>query len=227
MPRISKTRQREVRGRILEAGLRVFDEQGFRRASIQAIAGAAGLSVGGLYTYFTSKEELFVAAFDAMWAEEERQLEEAIAATPSTADRIGLAIGYWLDQVVLRDQPGFRESGAGFLLHGWANAAEMPALRAILVRRREHIETLGRLVMREGIARGDLPAWTDVDGMAAGLTSMLDALVILRAERGPALDRDMAERQVAAVVWAVLASANVKEPPLLDVPRPGAQAPAR
>jgi AcrR family transcriptional regulator len=221
MPRISKAREREVRGRILEAGLRVFDEQGFRRASMQAIAAAAGLSIGGLYTYFTSKEELFVAAFDALWAEEERQFEAAIATAPSTADRIALAIGYWLDRVVLRDQPGFRGSGAGFLLHGWANAAEMPGLRAILVRRRDHIETLGRVVVREGIARGELPAWTDVEGLTAGLTSAFDALVFLRAERGPAFDHDLAERQLTAVARAILASAALAEPPELDVPRPG------
>ncbi|HVR50378.1 MAG TPA: TetR/AcrR family transcriptional regulator [Pseudorhodoferax sp.] len=46
---------------ILDAALHVFSDKGFAAARIDDIAAAAGLSKGGIYTHFTSKEEIFAA----------------------------------------------------------------------------------------------------------------------------------------------------------------------
>jgi AcrR family transcriptional regulator len=46
---------------ILVASARIFRERGFERASVNAIAELAGVSVGSLYQYFPSKEALLVA----------------------------------------------------------------------------------------------------------------------------------------------------------------------
>ena len=44
---------------ILEAASRCFAEKGYAACSMDNIAQAAGLSKGGLYAHFKSKEELF------------------------------------------------------------------------------------------------------------------------------------------------------------------------
>jgi AcrR family transcriptional regulator len=49
---------------ILEAALDVFAEQGFEGATSKEIAARAGVTHGLIYFYFTSKEELFQAAFE-------------------------------------------------------------------------------------------------------------------------------------------------------------------
>lgn len=46
---------------ILDAALRVFSDKGFAAARIDDIAEAAGLSKGGVYTHFASKEVIFGA----------------------------------------------------------------------------------------------------------------------------------------------------------------------
>lgn len=46
---------------ILEAALQVFADKGYAAARIDDIAAAAGLSKGGIYTHFKSKEEIFEA----------------------------------------------------------------------------------------------------------------------------------------------------------------------
>lgn len=217
MPKISKAREAEVRARILEAGLRVFEAQGFRRASMQAVAAEAGMSVGGVYTHVASKEALFIAAFDALWEAEERDLERAIAAQATTIDRLRVAADAFIDSVVVRDQPGFAGMGAGFLLHGWTNASEMPELRSTLARRRDHVETLIRVLLLEGMARGDVAAWTDVEALASIVGSALDGLLLQRAERGPDFDRGRAARQVAALAQAILGSAAAPFPPPFDL----------
>jgi AcrR family transcriptional regulator len=57
----SLARRRE---QILETAAKVFAERGYQSADMQQIADAISLGKGTLYRYFTSKEELFLAAVD-------------------------------------------------------------------------------------------------------------------------------------------------------------------
>ena len=57
-----KTRiQREKRAQILEAGLTVFSEAGFRGATLDRIAAEAGLSKPNLLYYYPSKDAIYEA----------------------------------------------------------------------------------------------------------------------------------------------------------------------
>jgi TetR/AcrR family transcriptional regulator, fatty acid metabolism regulator protein len=47
---------------ILDAARTVFSRQGYDRASVEDVAGEAGVAKGTLYLYFKSKEELYLAA---------------------------------------------------------------------------------------------------------------------------------------------------------------------
>jgi AcrR family transcriptional regulator len=48
-------------GAILEAAARILEEQGYRAASTNAIARRAGVSIGSLYQYFASREDVYRA----------------------------------------------------------------------------------------------------------------------------------------------------------------------
>ena len=59
-----KTRiQRKNREAILEAALDVFSSEGFRGATLDQIAGAAGLSKPNVLYYFPSKEAIYQEVF--------------------------------------------------------------------------------------------------------------------------------------------------------------------
>ncbi len=58
------------RRQILEAASRVFARAGFKDASMDDIVTEAGLSKGGLYWYFNSKEELITALLDNFFDQE-------------------------------------------------------------------------------------------------------------------------------------------------------------
>ncbi len=51
---------------LLAAAEQVFAQRGYGRASIRDIAAAAGFSVGGVYQFFTSKDELFLAVTESL-----------------------------------------------------------------------------------------------------------------------------------------------------------------
>lgn len=58
MPQIQKA---HVRGAILRAAAEELAESGYEGATLAAVAARAGTSIGNLYKYFTSKEELIAA----------------------------------------------------------------------------------------------------------------------------------------------------------------------
>ena len=50
----------EMRSRIQNVALDLFDRDGFENVSVEQIAQAAGCSVGNIYHYFKSKDELII-----------------------------------------------------------------------------------------------------------------------------------------------------------------------
>lgn len=53
-----KQQAQQMRSRIRQAALDLFDKEGFENVSVEQIAQAAGCSVGNIYHYFKSKDEL-------------------------------------------------------------------------------------------------------------------------------------------------------------------------
>lgn len=80
---------------ILDAACDVFREMGFERASMAAISARLGGSKTTLYSYFDSKEELFIAAMlDAMEEQGQQALDLLDASDPDIAgvlERFGRA----------------------------------------------------------------------------------------------------------------------------------------
>lgn len=75
----------EMRQRIQTVALDLFDREGFENVSVEAIAQAAGCSVGNIYHYFKSKDELAIQVtdhVDAAYGEIEKEYD-ADAARPA------------------------------------------------------------------------------------------------------------------------------------------------
>jgi AcrR family transcriptional regulator len=60
MPRLPKSAVSRNRDRIQSAALRLFTRKGFHGTTVREIATKAGVSMGNLYTYYDTKEEIFV-----------------------------------------------------------------------------------------------------------------------------------------------------------------------
>jgi TetR/AcrR family transcriptional regulator, transcriptional repressor for nem operon len=58
----SPDHKKSTRQRILKTAARLFNQKGFSEASIEGIMSAAGLTHGGFYRHFNSKDELYAEA---------------------------------------------------------------------------------------------------------------------------------------------------------------------
>ena len=81
--------------KILSAALEVFFKYGFKRVNMQDIAGSAGISRPALYTYFKSKEEVFIAAIVQYTHEIVEEINNGLEAQKTAADKILFAFEVW------------------------------------------------------------------------------------------------------------------------------------
>jgi AcrR family transcriptional regulator len=215
MPRVTAAHEQAVRRRIVDAALRVFAEKGYHGATMQDVVRESGLSVGAIYTYFRGKDELFVATCEASQALGLAALADRVAHGRTTVEKLAIAVGFYLDAV---DGVDGAPGQASFLVAEWAQAEHDPEVRDMLLRRREQLGVVGGVLLREGVARGELPAWLDVDGVAQGYIALLDGLLLQRVEAGPAWRREDAERRAFAVLEAIVAAAAVPSAPSVERP---------
>ena len=85
-------RSARMREEILWAAAEVFARRGYRAATMQGIAKAAGYTAASLYTYFRSKEEIFRALLDMLRAEMLATFDEPIPSGLTFAQRLELLL---------------------------------------------------------------------------------------------------------------------------------------
>ena len=79
-----RARGEQTRQLIVDTALQLFQDVGYERTTMRAIAAAAGVSVGNAYYYFESKDHLVQAFYDRS------QVEHEAAARPVLAELLGL-----------------------------------------------------------------------------------------------------------------------------------------
>jgi AcrR family transcriptional regulator len=199
---VSAEQEREVRDRILRAAADVFADKGFHRATIADVVDRSGLSVGAIYTHFTGKDALFLASCDLLSGQGLEQLSIRLAPLTTTAARLTAAAAYYVETIDVS------EAGPGQvgLVRAWAEAIDDPGVREMLVRRRERLVGTAELLLREGVARGELADWLDVDGLARGFMALLDGLLLQRIEDGDAWRPETSVRRARALLDLLLAA---------------------
>ncbi len=185
--RVSREQAAENRRRIVEAAARLFRERGFERVGIAEIMQAAGLTHGGFYGHFRSKEAL---AREACRTAIDRATESwrTRAAGRPEAPLAALAAAYLTTR--------HRDATGPGCIHA-ALAADVARLDDPELR---HAFTAGLAglagVLAEAGTEADDPARQA--GALARLSTMIGALVLARTVDDPALsDRILAAARAA------------------------------
>jgi AcrR family transcriptional regulator len=148
-----------TRERLLAAARELIEEDGYRAASVAAIAARVGMASGTLYRHFGSKAELFLEVFRDVCAGEERAMVAAAdAAGGGAVARLEAVLGTFARRALQNRRLA------------WALLAEPvdPLLDAErLAYRRRYAELIAR-ELRAGVDAGELPG-QDVGFTAAAL----------------------------------------------------------
>ena len=176
--KVSRQQAAEHRGRILHAAKRLFKEHGPERVGVAQVTAAAGLTHGGFYGHFASKDDLFAEAC-------EQALEGAVELVmrPGPDGRPDLAA--YVDRYLSMEHLQRRGEGCTLAALGSEVPRQGPAVRAAFGR------GIARLIdVVASLMRGD----TDEQRRRAAIASsaaMVGALVMARAVDDPALAEEI------------------------------------
>jgi len=173
MMRVSREQVTKNRHTILEAAGRLFRERGFEAVTVAEIMNAAGLTHGGFYGYFDSKDTLIADA-----------LAEALTSSPGPSDDLAAYAASYLSQTHRDNRADGCVTAAlaaeTVRLTGTARSAMTTSLR-------RQIERLSRIAPGENAAQKRQAA---IGSWAA----MVGAMILARVSDDPTLSGEVLDQ---------------------------------
>ncbi len=172
--RYSAEHKQNTRSTLLKAAAAAIRVDGPDRVGVADVMAKAGLTHGGFYAHFPSKDALVAAAIGAMFEEREALILDATAGR-GPVEALGLYVRYYLS----RAHRDARHSGCPIA----ALASDLPRLEtAARERYAEGVRRVRALIAAPFAALGHADAEARADSM---LAELVGALAMARAETDP------------------------------------------
>jgi TetR/AcrR family transcriptional repressor of nem operon len=181
MPRVSRAQTQHNDAAIRRAAAALLRRQGLK-VSVADVMAAAGLTPGGFYGHFASKDELLASGCAAAFEESAQRWEKRVAAAPDApAARAALTDAY-----LAADGPVLSGCPIASLATDVAReSAELPVRRAFAAGLEK---LLGILAGQQGAAGGAAR-----EAALLQLSAMVGAVTLARATRGAPLSGELLE----------------------------------
>jgi len=192
----------EKKNQIIKAAMPVFAKNGIAKSKMIDIAKNAGIGKGTIYEYFRSKEEIFGAAFEAMFAEMGVILTKGLKSITDPRRKLELIVEITLDYH--KEDVG---KFAGIMMDFWAegirtkNEHIVDTINLKLIY--EQYRAMISEIVREGIEKG---VFKNVDPMAfAAITiAALDGLFLQIIMDPEVIDIDNVKKMFTEILFAGL-----------------------
>jgi TetR/AcrR family transcriptional regulator, transcriptional repressor for nem operon len=193
--RVSRVQAEENRQTVIDVASRLFREHGFDGIGLKDLMKGAGLTQGGFYKQFASKDDLAAQASRRALESASRRWSDAAAANPE--DPLAAVVAFYLSM----GHRGERMDGCPVVALGADAARQSADVKASFEAGiREYLELLGRWVDE---ADGEEPSRKAM----AILSTMVGALVLARAVN----DEQLSKQFLEAAAEGVLTGASVDD----------------
>ncbi|MET0419467.1 MAG: TetR/AcrR family transcriptional regulator [Actinoplanes sp.] len=173
MPRVSEEHLTARREQILTAARACFLRKGLHNTSMQDLIQEAGLSVGAVYRYFKSKNEIISAIASAVAGGIQQHIDAVADRRLPLADSLDAV----LDGIEVQLGP---DGVLPIALQVWSEATLDPAIAEIVRERYSGLRRSVRRLVQQAVESGELPAETDVDAVAPVVFSMVPGYALQR-----------------------------------------------
>jgi AcrR family transcriptional regulator len=199
VPKSDPAHADEMRQRILEGAHRAIHAKGYRGATMPAIAAESGVSVGLLYRYFSSKEELCLAMCEAVTDSQLNELAVQFSQIADPEERLMNGVELFVESL-------WAEGWGALVVAGWAEADVNPALAELARRRCDQLRAFAAMFIREAIARGEADPELDVDRLSSATAMLLDGVIAHQAEMGDRFEPRAAAEAMTQLLRPALVS---------------------
>lgn len=166
--------EHESKAHILATALAVFAEKGFARASMNDIVRASGLSKGGVYWHFKSKDELIAAIFDHFFVEQLALLDVMLAGGGTAVTKL-TQLATLTGQSVAAMASQFPSP-----LEFYALASREEGLQSTLQTHFQNYQTKIAALVDQGIAQGEFRS-VDSQATAKTIIALFEGVLLIWA----------------------------------------------
>ncbi len=163
---------RQTKETILAAATTLFAQKGFHQTSMNDIVAMSGVSKGGVYWYFKSKDEIVTAILEAFFDREEGELAALLDQDSPAQERI-LSFLYQMTGAMLAMKEALTLG-----LECYAMAARQENIRTFIQTYFQRYQALVQTLLQQGITRKEFPA-VDVATTALGLSALAEGMILL------------------------------------------------
>ncbi len=174
MPKVSAAYEQHRRDQILAAAMTCFARQGYHSTSMDDVVKESGLSVGAIYSYFSSKEELFLALADARAEQSLAYMNDLFRSPRPMADKCREAVDYFF-QHLSEDFTPLARMGVEFL----SEAAKSDRLKEHQMRRFESVRQFYCWLLRDLQQHGQIRQDADVEATAELMMALNEGILLM------------------------------------------------
>ncbi len=190
-------RRANTRERLLAAARTMFARNGFHGASVEEIASAAGFSTGALYSNFDGKEDLFLVLMEREIDEHAREIEDAVQAQASVAERAAGGARRWMTMIE-------REPELLLLfMEFWAYGVRDPQVRPKVAARFAQMRHVLTRLVADGAREFDLELALPAEQLAVAIDALADGIARQKLADPDAVPDELMGRVLALLFAAV------------------------
>lgn len=155
----------ETRALLLNVSQNLFSRKGYEEVSVEEICRQAGVSKGGFYHHFSSKEELFLELLDRWISKLDEELLNIESQAKTVEEAISLMTdfaGYVMEQA---------EGSYGILFEFWNKARNDEKIWKGAVSYFDRYRKFFRGILEKGIQKGEFPPF-DLDLFSQMMVSL-------------------------------------------------------
>lgn len=186
MPKINEEARNERKALIIKHAFNVFSEKGYSNTTVDDIVKASGVSKGGIYTYFKSKEEIFLAI-----AEERLNLRKNLindfSKHMTSSEKVRLYIQWILDWV--QDVKNILQ--LKFTFEFWSVTSRKEDIKTIATKRYSEVAEGLCFLLKEGIEKGEFKADLDIEAICYIILSSTDGIGFFTGVMGVSTNKNI------------------------------------
>ncbi|MBV7433637.1 TetR/AcrR family transcriptional regulator [Cardiobacteriaceae bacterium TAE3-ERU3] len=182
--RRTKAEAEQTRQDLLEAALKLFDEQGYEKTTLADIAKAAGVTRGAFYWHFKNKSELFNELSERHIANFREQLNTIVNQVNTWDHLAEILINFLTELQTSPDKSRFSRIVQSEPLH--------PDIQAIFVNYRDMWTNAIAVAIKNSSERGEIqvdidPQWAQIH-LGVTLSGIIDHLMCPKRPGAPVLN---------------------------------------
>ncbi|WP_207736290.1 TetR/AcrR family transcriptional regulator [Fusibacter ferrireducens] len=198
MSRLSENQLNKRKQNIIEAAFEVFAEKGYNAASMADIVQKSGVSKGGIYHYFKSKEDIFFAIGDQRFELRKNALE-AYGEHESVQNTIRLYLTQAFDNMKSPDTI----MSAKFSFEFWTVCTRDEAMMIKAQNRYEKYDAIFVNLLKRGVESGEIKKAIDLKGIAFLLLSTLDGITYTHVVMGATIPKSVINMYVDMMMHTI------------------------